>query len=139
MPKRLSGSALPEDLRVYWPERRIMSNEAEKGRLAEEVGERWISFQQALSDKRKYSRSKFNAFAKSTRKYIRVLGNDSLIHRDVANAIHSLVDFLTVERRQVPGASFRRQTDSRVLCSAGMIHILTATNRQTCKWESPDC
>src|SRR5215831_10411041 len=28
--------------------------------------------------------------------------------------------------------SFRRRTDSRVLCSAGMIHILTATNRQTC-------
>ena len=98
------GSALPEDLRVYWPERRIMSNEAEKGRLAEEVGERWISFQEALSDKRKYPTSKFNAFAKSTRKYIRVLGNDSLIHRDVANAIHGLVDFRKVERRQVPGA-----------------------------------
>jgi len=31
VPKRLSGSARPEDLRVYWPERRIMSNEAEKG------------------------------------------------------------------------------------------------------------
>jgi len=41
---------------------------------------------------------------RSTRKYIRVLGNDSLIHRGVANAIHGLVDFLTVERRQVPGA-----------------------------------
>jgi hypothetical protein len=31
------------------------------------------------------------------------LGNASLIHRDVANAIHGLVDFLKVERRQVPG------------------------------------
>jgi hypothetical protein len=26
----------------------------------------------------------------------------SLIHRDVANAIHGLVDFLNVERRRVP-------------------------------------
>jgi hypothetical protein len=98
------GSGVREDLWVYWPERRIMSNEAEKGRLAEEVGERWISFQEALSEKRKYPTSKFNAFAKSTRKYIRVLGNDSLIHRHVANAIHGLVDFLTVERRRVPDA-----------------------------------
>jgi len=56
-----------------------------------------------LSDKRKYPTSKFNAFAKSTRNYIGVLGNDSLIHRDVANAIR-LVDFLKVERRQVPSA-----------------------------------
>ena len=104
MPQRLSGSALPEDLRVHWPERRIMSNEAEKERLAEEVGERWISFQEALSEKRKYPTSRFNAFAKSTRKYIRVLGNDSLIHRDVANAINGLVDFLKVERRRVPDA-----------------------------------
>jgi hypothetical protein len=64
----------------------------------------WISFQGALSEKRKYPTSKFNAFAKSTRKYIRVLGNDSLIHRDVANAVHGPVDFLRVERRQVPDA-----------------------------------
>jgi hypothetical protein len=98
VPKRVSGSALPEDLRVYWPERRIMSNEAEKERLAEEVGERWISFQQALSDKRKYPTSKFNAFAKTTRNYFRVLGNDSLIHRDVANAIHGLVVIQEADR-----------------------------------------
>ena len=79
-----------------------MSNEVEKERLAEEVGERWVSFQEALSDKRKYPTSKFNAFAQCTRKYLRVLGNDPLIHRDVANAIHGLVDFLTIERRRVP-------------------------------------
>jgi hypothetical protein len=81
-----------------------MSNEAERERLAEEVGERWISFQEALSDKRKYPISEFNAFAKSTREYIRVLGNDPQIHRDVVNAINGLVDFLTVERRRVPDA-----------------------------------
>jgi hypothetical protein len=93
--------------------------------------------QEALSEKRKYPTSKFNAFAKSTRKYIR-LGNDSLIHRDVANAINGLVVFMKVERRRVSDA-FRRRTGSRVLCSARMTHILTATNRQTCSGRAADC
>jgi len=36
---------------------------SEKDRLAEEVVDRWVSFQMALYNKRKYPAGEFNAFA----------------------------------------------------------------------------
>jgi len=77
---------------------------SEKWRLAEEVVDRWVSFQMALSNKRKYPVVEFNAFATSVRRYVEVIGRDPLIHREIANAINGLVDFLKVERRRVPDA-----------------------------------
>lgn len=76
----------------------------EKDQLAEEVLDRWVTFQMALSNKRTYPEGEFTAFAESVRRYVQVVGRDPLIHREVANAINGLVDFLKVERRQVPGA-----------------------------------
>src|SRR5215831_6283918 len=81
-----------------------MSTQSEKGQCAEEIVDRWISFQTALSNKRKYPTREFAAFATSVRKYVRVVGHDPLIHREVANAINGLVDFLKAERRRVPDA-----------------------------------
>ena len=81
-----------------------MSAHSEKDRRAEEVMDRWVSFQMALSNKRKYPTKEFTAFAASVRGYIRVVGRDPLIHREVATAINGLVDFLKVERRRVPDA-----------------------------------
>ena len=66
---------------------------AEKNRLAKEVVEQWVSFQLALSNKRKYPAGEFTAFAASVRGYVRVVGRDPVIHREVANAINALVDF----------------------------------------------
>ena len=66
--------------------------------------DRWVTFQMVLSDKRKYPVPEFTAFAASVREYVRVVGRDSLIHREVAKAINGLVDFLKVERRRVPDA-----------------------------------
>ena len=66
--------------------------------------ERWVSFQIALSDKRKYPTSEFTAFASCARQYVQAVGRDPLIHREVVNAVNGLVDFLTVERRRVPDA-----------------------------------
>jgi len=77
---------------------------SEKDRLAKEVLERWVSFQIALSDKRKYPTSEFTAFASCARQYVQAVGRDPLIHREVVNAVNGLVDFLTVERRRVPDA-----------------------------------
>ena len=71
---------------------------------AEEVVDRWISFQTALSNKREYPTREFTAFATSVREYVSVLGCDLLIHREVASAINGLVDFLKAERRRVPDA-----------------------------------
>ena len=79
-------------------------NQAGKDRLAEEVVDLWVTFQMALSNKRKYPAGEFNAFAKSVRRYVDVIGRDPLIHREIAKAINGLVDFLKVERRRVPDA-----------------------------------
>jgi hypothetical protein len=77
---------------------------SEKDTLAEDVMDRWVSFQMALSNKRKYPTAEFTAFAASVRGYVPVVGHDPLIHRKVAETINGLVDFLKVERRQVPDA-----------------------------------
>ena len=77
---------------------------SEKDRLAEEVVDRWVSFQMALYNKRKYPAGEFNAFATSVRRYVARIGRDPLIHREIASAINGLVDFLKVERRRVPDA-----------------------------------
>ncbi len=81
-----------------------MGAQLEKGRRAEEVVDRWISFQMALSNKKKYPAREFMDYATSVREYVRILGRDPLIHREVASAINGLVDFLKVERRRVPDA-----------------------------------
>jgi len=81
-----------------------MNTKSEKDRLANEVVDRWVSFQMDLSNKSKYPAAEFTAFAETVREYIRVVGHDPLIHREVATAVNGLVEFLKVERRQVPDA-----------------------------------
>jgi hypothetical protein len=56
----------------------------------------------ALSNNKKYPAGEFTAFAAGVREYVRVVGRDPMIHREVAKAINGLVDFLKVERRRVP-------------------------------------
>ncbi len=75
---------------------------SKKDQPAEEVVDRWVSFQMALSVKTKYPAEEFMAFAGSVREYVQVVARDPLIHRDVAEAINGLVDYLKVEGRQVP-------------------------------------
>lgn len=84
-----------------------MNTKSEKEKLAEDVVDRWVSFQMALSSKRKYPTEEFTAFAASVRGYVRAINRDPLIHREVATAINGLVDFLKVERRQVPDENVR--------------------------------
>jgi hypothetical protein len=81
-----------------------MNTESEKEKLAEEVIDRWVSFQMALSNKGQYPTEEFTAFAACVRGYVRAVNRDPLIHREVATAINGLVDFLKVEPRQVPDA-----------------------------------
>ena len=81
-----------------------MNAKSQKEKSAGEAVDRWVSLQMALSNKRKYPTEEFTAFAESVRGYIRVVGRDPLIHREVATAINGLVDFLKVERRRVPDA-----------------------------------
>jgi hypothetical protein len=83
-------------------QRRTPMHKSKKDQLAEKVIERWVSFQMALSNKRKYPVGESTAFAASVRAYVQFIGSDPLIHREVVKAINGLVNFLKVERRRVP-------------------------------------
>ena len=78
--------------------------DSEKDRLATEVVNQWCSFQNALAGgKGKYPTEKFFSFVEAARRYIALTRQDRLIHRDVANAISGLTQFLQLERKRVPG------------------------------------
>jgi hypothetical protein len=74
----------------------------ERDRLASEVQERWIDFNMALSDKRKYPVQQFRAFWEAGNRYAELTKRDPLIHRVVVEAVNGLKDFVSVERRRVP-------------------------------------
>ena len=69
---------------------------SEKDRLAEEVVDRWVSFQMALYNKRKYPAGEFNAFATSVRRYVARIGR--IFDGDKAIAAHRSYPFGTVVR-----------------------------------------
>jgi hypothetical protein len=75
---------------------------SEKDRLAAEVGDRWVDFQMALSDKRKYPVQPFRQFWEVGRRYAELTKRDPLIHRSVVNAVNGLTDFVMAERKRVP-------------------------------------
>ena len=75
----------------------------EKNRVAKTVVDRWCSFHEALGGtKRKYPAREFLSFAEAARSYIDLMRHDQLIHRDVANAINGLTEFLRLQRKRVP-------------------------------------
>ena len=76
---------------------------SEKDRLAAEVDARWVDFQDALHDKRRYPVAQFKAFWEAGKRYAELTKNDALIHRSVAVAFNGLTDFLRVERKRIPG------------------------------------
>jgi hypothetical protein len=76
--------------------------ESEKDRLAAEVAERWLDFQDASSDKRRYPLQQFRSFWNAGKQYAELTRNDELIHRKVVVAINGLRDFLSVERKLIP-------------------------------------
>jgi hypothetical protein len=80
---------------------------SEKDHMASEVQERWIDFQMALSDKRKYPIAQFKAFWEAGKRYAELTKHDALIHRVVVEAVNGLTDFLSVERKRVPGLVLR--------------------------------
>jgi hypothetical protein len=78
-----------------------------KDRSAAVVLQRWLDFQSALSDKRRYPVQEFKSFVEAARRYIALSKGDPLIHRNVANAINGLTDSLEVEGKRVPGDVLR--------------------------------
>ncbi len=77
--------------------------ESEKDGVAREVADLRITFDSALSNKRKYPVTEFNAFVQSTRRYVKITAGDPLIHNSVAQAVNGLREFLEVEQKRIPG------------------------------------
>ena|ERR1035438_2259471 len=81
---------------------------SQKDQLAAEAIDRWEDFQQCLASvKRKYPIQQFQAYWSATKRYAEFTKADALIHKTVAAAVHGLVDFLSAERKRVPGAVLR--------------------------------
>ena len=76
---------------------------SQKDRLAAEVAERWLDFQDGLSNKRRYPVEQFRTFWEAGKSYAELTQNDPLIHRKVVVAINGLREFLQVERKRIPG------------------------------------
>jgi hypothetical protein len=77
--------------------------QSEKDRVAREVADLRITFDSALSNKRKYPVAEFNAFVQSARRYIKITATDPMIHKSVAQAVNGLRELLEVERKRIPG------------------------------------
>ncbi len=66
---------------------------SEKDRLAAEVEDRWVDFQDGLSNKRRNPVEQFRAFWEAGKRYAELTKNDPLIHRKVVEAINGLREF----------------------------------------------
>lgn len=71
-------------------------------RMATVASERWIGFQEALTNKRTYPVQEFQSFADAIRNYMGAIGHAPVIHRSVAEAVNGLRDFLEQERKTPP-------------------------------------
>ena len=77
--------------------------ESEKDRIARQVADLRVTFDMALSNKRKYPVAEFKAFVQSARHYIKITADERLIHKSVARAVNGLREFLEIERKRIPG------------------------------------
>jgi hypothetical protein len=76
---------------------------SQKDQLAADAIDRWGDFQEGLASvKRKYPISQFQPFWSATKRYAELTKADLLIHKQVAAAVHGLVDYLSAERTRVP-------------------------------------
>ena len=76
--------------------------ESEGDKLAKRIEDLRIAFEVALSDKRRYPLSEFQAFVHGVRRYIELTADDPMIHKSVASSVNGLREFLQAERRRVP-------------------------------------
>jgi hypothetical protein len=76
---------------------------SEKDRIAQQTADLRVTFDMALSNKRKYPVAEFKAFLQSARRYIEITAGDPMIHKSVVRAVNGLREFLEVERTRIPG------------------------------------
>jgi hypothetical protein len=76
---------------------------SEKDRIARQTADLRVTFDMALSNKRKYPVAEFKAFVLSARRYIEITSGDPMIHKSVMRAVNGLWEFLELERKRIPG------------------------------------
>jgi hypothetical protein len=59
---------------------------SEKDRIARQTADLRVTFDMALSNKRKYPVTEFKAFVQSARRYIEITSGDAMIHKSVMRA-----------------------------------------------------
>ena len=77
--------------------------ESEKDHVARQVADLRITFDLALSNKRKSPVLEFKAFVRAARRYIEITAGDPAVHKSVARTVNGLREFLEVERKRIPG------------------------------------
>ena len=77
--------------------------ESEKDRIARQTADLRVTFDMALSNKRKYPVAEFKAFVESARRYVEMTAGDAMVHKSVVQAVNGLREFLQVERKRIPG------------------------------------
>jgi len=113
---------------------------SEKDELAAEAIDRWGDFQEGLASvKRKYPISRFQAFWSATKRYAELTKADALIHKQVAAAVHGLVDYLSAECKRVPDDVLRDAERLECLLLWDMTRASRVTNHQDCDAFSLSC
>jgi hypothetical protein len=76
---------------------------SEKDRIARQAADLRVTFDSALSDKRRYPIAEFKAFVQAHARYIAITAGDPMIHKSVVRAVNGLREFLELERKRIPG------------------------------------
>lgn len=82
-------------------------DQSEKDQLAEKVVDAWSEFDAALSNKRVYPRTQFEALFNRLKEYVDAVKDDTVIHKSVAGAVSGIREYLQTERKRVPGEILR--------------------------------
>ena len=93
--------------------------ESEKDRLAKQVADLRIAFDLALSDKRKYPVTEFNAFVRSARNYIKITAGDAMVHKSVVQAVNGLRSSCKWNESGSPEIFCSKRTDLNLSFFAG--------------------
>ncbi|HEX4227712.1 MAG TPA: hypothetical protein VHZ07_03510 [Bryobacteraceae bacterium] len=72
----------------------------EKDRIARQTADLRVTFDMALSNKRKYPVAEFKAFVQSARRYIEITSGDPMIHKSIMRAVNGLREFLEVNESE---------------------------------------
>ena len=101
---------------------------ADKDALAKDVVERWIDFEMALSDKRRYPKLQFEHFLKTAWRYAEQVRHDKLVHEKSFLLLMVWSTSWVANANKFPKMSSMMRIVSKACYSTAMIHISRATN-----------